>query len=99
MATLVIDLQDGFKDDTVVLRAGGEEVFHKHGVNTDYAIGRADSFQTEVPEGCVVIVVDVLSRDISGTIALVASGTVYLGISLLDQEITHRVSDEMFRYF
>jgi hypothetical protein len=99
MVSLVIDLQDGFSDDTVVIRVDGQEVFHKEGVNTDYSLGRADSVEIPVPEGCVNVEVTVPSRHLSGTIVLEVSATVYLGVSILDDRIDYRISDEMFLYF
>lgn len=99
MASLVIDLQDGFSDDTVVIRVDGQEIFHKRGVNTDYALGRADSVKIQVPEGSVEVAVTVPSRHLSDTIVLEVSTTVYLGVSILDDGIDYRISDEMFLYF
>ena len=99
MASLVIDLQDGFSDDTVVIRVDGQEIFHKEGVNTDYSLGRADSVEIQVPEGSVNVEVTVPSRHLSDTIVLEVSTTVYLGVSILDDRIDYRISDEMFLYF
>ncbi|MHC4617840.1 MAG: hypothetical protein ACYTEQ_08815 [Planctomycetota bacterium] len=99
MASLAIDLQDGFSDDTVVIRVDGQEIFHKQGVNTDYALGRADSVEIQIPEGSVNVEVTVPSRRLSDTIVLEVSATVYLGVSIPDDEIHFRTSDEMFLYF
>ena len=99
MVTLAIDLQDGFSDDTVVIRVDGQEIFHKEGVNTDYSLGRADSVEIQVPEGSVNVEVTVPSRHLSDTIVLEVSTTVYLGVSILDDRIDYRISDEMFLYF
>lgn len=99
MASLVIDLQDGFSDDTVMIQVAGQEIFHKEGVNTDYSLGRADSVEVQVPEGSVDVEVTVPSRDLLESIVLEVSTTVYLGISILDDRIDHQISDEMFLYF
>lgn len=99
MALLVIDLQDGFSNDTVVVQVDGQEIFHKEGVNTDYSIGRADSVEIQVPEDFVRVEITVPSRRLSDTVVLKVLPTVYLGMSILDDKIEHRISDEMFLYF
>lgn len=99
MASLVIDLQEGFSDDTVVVQVDGQEIFHKEGVNTDYAIGRADSVKIQISEGSVNIEVTVPSRQLSDTIVLEVSAKIYLGVSILDDRIDFRISDEMFLYY
>lgn len=99
MASLVIDLQDGFSDDTVVVQVDGQEKYDKQGVNTDYALGLADSVEIQVPEGSVNVQITVPSRQLSGTIVLEVSTTVYLGVCILDDRIDYRISDEMFQYF
>lgn len=99
MVSLVIDLQDGFADDTVVIRVEGREVYHKQAVNTDYSLGRADSVEVQVREGSVSVEIAVPSRRLSDTKVLEVSRTVYLGVSILGEKIDYRISDEMFLYF
>jgi hypothetical protein len=99
MASLVIDLQDGFSDDTVVIRVDGRETFHKQSVSTDYSLGRADSVEIQVSEGRVKVEVAVPSRRLSDAILLDVSTTVYLGVSIPDGEVGFRISNEMFLYF
>ena len=53
MPLLHIAFQEGFTDDTVVVRVNGEEVFHKGSVKTRLQIGYADSFEMTVEEGSV----------------------------------------------
>ena len=99
MVPFVIDLQNGFSFDTVVVQVDGQEIFHKKDVNTDYAIGLADSVKIQVPESSVNIEVAVASRQLSDTIVLEVSTKVYLGVSILDDRIDFRISDEMFLYY
>ncbi|MCG8603684.1 hypothetical protein MJD09_01610 [bacterium] len=99
MASLGIDFQDGFSDDTVVVRVDGQVIFQKKGVNTDYSLGRADSVEIRVKEGTVNVDVHVPSRNLSDTAALEVSTKVYLGVSINDDKISFRISDEMFLYF
>ncbi len=45
MVLLHIAFQEGFTDDTVVVRVNGREVFRKGSVKTRLQIGYADSFE------------------------------------------------------
>ena len=68
-------------------------------MNTDYSISRADSVEVQVCQGSVSIEIDVPSRHLQDTLALEVSGTVYLGVSILDDKFDYRTSKEMFYYF
>lgn len=96
---VLIDLQEGFVDDTVTIRIGSEQVFHKDNVSTDFLEGRADSIEANVPEGAVTIEVSVISRQLSESIVLNVPPVSHLGIALLERELRFRVSDESFMYF
>ena len=101
MNVIVIDLQDGFADDEVLILAEGQEIFNKKGVNTDYSIGLAESVQFEVSEKTIAVdvTVDVPSRRLSGSIKIGGYSISYLGVSILDDEIDFHTSDEGFIYF
>lgn len=99
MALVVIDLQEGFSDDTVVIQVNGREAFHKLNVETDYAIGRADSVAIQVPEGPVRIEVRVPSKGLSDSQVLEAAEKVYVGVSIVQGKINFRLSHEEFLYF
>jgi hypothetical protein len=99
MVLLQIDLQNGFSNDTVVLRVDRELIFHKKGVSTDYSLGRADSVDIQVPEGTVKLNVQIPLLKLSDTITLDTKTNVFLGISIQDEGIHFRVSNEMFIYF
>ncbi len=98
MATLVLDLQDGFADDKVTIHIDGKEKYHNVSVSTDYALGLADSVKIQVPSGSVQIQISVVSRHISELVELKVSETVYLGVSILEDRIHHQISDERFTY-
>ena len=55
MGLLHVAFQEGFRDDAVVVRVNGEEVFHKGSLKTRLQIGYADSFELTVEEGRVDI--------------------------------------------
>jgi hypothetical protein len=97
--SLVIELQDGFSSDAVVIRVDDLEVFCKQEVTTDYSLGRADSVETPVPVGSVTVEVTLPERRLTGSIVLEVSATLYLGVSIGDDGIDFSPSDEMFLYF
>lgn len=99
MSVIVIDLQDGFADDEVLILAEGQEIFNKKGVNTDYSIGLAASVKFEVSEKYLIVEVTVPSRRISDNTKVDVSATSYLGVSILDNKIDYQFSDEEFIYF
>jgi hypothetical protein len=98
IATLQLDLQDGFADDLVVVRVNGIEVFRKEGVTTKLLLGYADSFQVRVPEGSVDVEVVVPSRNLSRTVSIRISQKSYLGVSIQDGKIEYLERNEPFPY-
>lgn len=98
MALLHIALQEGFADDTVVIRIDGEKVFRKGNVKTRHQIGYADSFETIVEEGSVNIEVSLPLKNLSEAIVLQVSSATYVRVSILEDRIDYRISDRRFRY-
>ncbi|HWN09060.1 MAG TPA: hypothetical protein VNO50_07280 [Pyrinomonadaceae bacterium] len=98
MATLRIALQDGFEDDTVVIAVNGKEVFNQKNVKTKRQIGKAAGFELKLEPGPADVEVSLPLRQLSDPIALKVSDDVYLGISVVDGRIVHRISSEPFRY-
>lgn len=99
MAQLTVDLQDGFSGDAIKIKVDGQEIYNKQDVNTDYAIGRADSVETQCSEGRVTVAVQIDTKRLSETIALDIQTTLFLGVSIIDDRIAFRTSDEIFPYF
>ena len=100
MSKITIALQDGFRNDSVVITVNDEEVFRKSGVSTNLAISLAESIEATVSVNDVRLEVDVLSRHTKTTRTLRASECPYVSICLKDSgkpEITP--SKEAFRYF
>ena len=98
MGLLHIALQEGFEDETVVIRAAGKEVFRKDNVRTKLQIGFADSFEVNVEEGPVTIEIDLPARSLTESIEVQAQNTIYLGLSLIGGKIRQRISSEPFGY-
>lgn len=98
MTTIRIALQDGFEGDTVVIKVNGKQAFKEENVKTKRQIGKAASFEIEVPEGPTNVEVSLPLKTISETIAFKVAGESYLGVSLVKNRIEHRISSEPFRY-
>ena len=98
MALLHIALQDGFVDDTVIVRFDGNEVFHKTGISSRTQIGYADSFEVTAGQEDVRVEVLVPSKDLAEAITLRVTSATYLGVSIEAGTIAHRISDEPFGY-
>jgi len=100
MSTLHIDFQEGFVDDSVVVRVNDEEYF-KQDIRTRLQTGYAGSLEIDVQRRRVDVEVDLPSKGISKSIPVVfdKSDIVYLGLSVTAQgEISERVSHEPFGY-
>src|SRR6266542_5721498 len=92
MARLTIHLQDGFADDTVLVRVNGVEVYRKSGVTTKLLLGYADVFDTAVPEGAAEIMIEVPSRDLRDAFIVPGAPKTHVGISIHANAIEHFVS-------
>lgn len=82
MATLTIDLQEGFGGEDVIVRVDGREAARLSGVLTKRMLGYADSLQVEIPEHGATVEVAVPSHDLEQRIEVRPGETPYLGVSL-----------------
>lgn len=98
MTLLRIDLQEGFQNDTVIIRVGGKQVFRQVGVTTKLMLGYAETLEVEVPEGPVRVRIKVPNRKLALTIPLEGTGTNYLGVYLEGGKIAFRTMDETMGY-
>jgi hypothetical protein len=82
MSTLHIYLEDGFENDTVVVRVNGREVFRKAGVRTRPEISLADLVEAEVDGGPTTVGVEIPTRGEQVTIHIEdAARTPYVHVS------------------
>ena len=101
MPLLHIEFQEGFMDDTVVVRIDDKEVCRKPNVRTRLQIGYADSCEVDVRDNTVDVKVALPLRNLSKAIPIVFDGSasIYLGLSVTPQGgISERVSREPFGY-
>jgi hypothetical protein len=99
MVEIPVDLQDGFKDDTVVISVEGRELLRDEAVSTRFQIGRAKSVKLQVPEGRSELTVEVPTRNLRGTATVDTTKPVFVGISLTTQgKLQIRVQEQPFGY-
>jgi hypothetical protein len=99
MVEVAIDLQDGFKDDTVVIRAAGRELLRDQAVNTRFQIGKAKSATLALPEGEVALEVEVPTRNQKTTVPIDTTRPTFVGISLTTEgRLEIRVQEQPFGY-
>ena len=95
---LVIDLQDGFEGDAVVVCLDGREVFRKAGVRTRYQISRADRITLEADAGRRTVEVSLPDKGIKDEVTIDVEATPFLGVSLDQGALVFKPSSEAFRY-
>jgi hypothetical protein len=95
---LKLDLQDGFEGDIVTIKINSKELYHKEGVKTELTLGYADSIEAEVAEGPCRVEVTLPEKGISKSIHLEIMAPVYIGLSVLNGKIVHRLSNTFFAY-
>ena len=91
-ALLHIELREGFADHTVAIIVDGREVFHRSGVRTDAASGRAGVLDVACAPGVVRLAIAVdpgdrvatveleLARLRNVSVSLVGAGTVSIDV-------------------
>jgi hypothetical protein len=99
MVEVTIDLQDGFKDDTVVISAGGRELVREQAVSTRFQIGKAKSLRVALPEGQITLTVEVPTQNRRATVPLDTTRPVFVGVSLTTEgELEVRTQAQPFGY-
>jgi hypothetical protein len=99
MIALRIDLQDGFKDDVVVLFSGDEELLRLEAVTSRYQIGLARSETIDLPDSLVTLEINVPTRRIAMELKLDTAETGYLAVSIDETgALACRASCEPFYY-
>jgi hypothetical protein len=82
-----VALEDGFDDDTVVLRVDGAEAYREAGVTTRTQISRAADTELEVRDAGAVLEVDVPTRDVRETVELRPPLPPVVALSLRDGSV------------
>ena len=82
MTSLSIDLQDGFSDDTVVVRVEGIVVSRESGVTTRTSIGLARTLRLELDGTSVQLDIELPERQICESFKIDLAHPIFLGVSL-----------------
>ena len=99
MASLSIDLQDGFSDDTVVVRVEGIVASRESGVTTRTAIGLARTLRLVLDGASVQLEIELPERQICESIKIDLARPTFLGVSLTpDGKLTMRREFRPFGY-
>jgi hypothetical protein len=98
MTTLTIDFQDGFDDDAIVCKINDVTAFNKNHVKTAKLTGLADSVKLEIEKGKTNLEIAVKNKNMSKSIELDINEELYIGISIVNDSITHILSTQPFGY-
>lgn len=98
MPLLRIDLQEGFQNDTVVIRVKGKQVLRKAGLTTKLILGYAEALEIEVPEGSMNVRVLVPTRKLARTIPVRIPRDNHIGVSVQGDQIVYLFMDETMGY-
>jgi hypothetical protein len=88
--TLVINLQEGFTDDMVVLRVNNKEVFRQEHITSNILIGLATVFTMQATSGEVHVDVIIPSKDLVDNYKFIIESKAYLGISIIEPKSSNR---------
>lgn len=88
---LTIKLRDGFKNDTVTLRANGREIYNKSRVTTDLSISFADAMEIKFA-ATVVRLEAVLNEAETKAIEINLQETPFVEIWIVDGHMELRAS-------
>lgn len=90
---LVIKLRDGFRNNTVIIRVNGEEIYHKSAISTDLTISVADIIEISVEETLVNLEVTVLGGQTS-TQEIQVQETPFVDVWIIEGRMELRASKE-----
>ena len=99
MATATIDLQDGFQEDTVVIRVNQHVVAQREQVTTDYSIGFAARVEVPISTDPAALEVSLPGKQLSEQIVLQRATDIHVGVSVLGGVIRYRLSEVPFEYY
>lgn len=99
MQILHIDFQEGFADDTVVVRINGVETVRNAHVSTRMQLGYAWGTSVSIPEGSVIVEVMLANTGARARTELQVHGEMWLGVNVCAAgAIRFTVSDTPFGY-
>jgi len=97
MAVFHIDLQDGFKGDTVSILVDGREVARRENVCTRRMLGLAEAISISVPDETRQVTISIPTQGINQDVPLPATPS-YLGASVNQGKVETFFSEKPFNY-
>lgn len=99
MVLVTIDLQEGFANDTVVIRLNGQEIFRRRNVTTRIQTGLADRIEMQIYERSSEVVIELPIKKMAVTKELNCEKDIFLGVNLrVDGELILRERFSEFWY-
>ena len=98
MPLLHIAFQEGFTGEAVTVRINGNEAYRKEQMKTKFQLGYAGSFEINVEEGPVKVEVLLPAQGLTETFEVQVSSSTFVGVSLDQDKIVHRISAQPFGY-
>jgi hypothetical protein len=98
MAEVTVALQEGFFDDTVVVRHAGRDLARRDGLRTRMQIGLADELTLDLPPGPIAIEIALPEKDIAAIVQLPDERPLWIGVNLEEGGLIIRVAREAFGY-
>lgn len=96
---ITFNLQEGFKDDKVIIFDKDEKIYEAEDVSTRNQIGFAKSFEYKCKGKNPLIKIDIPTRNISEEKKIDADTDIYIGISVNESEkLDWNISEEPFMY-
>lgn len=85
MKSLVhFDFQDGFINDTVILKINEDEIFKKYNITTDLRISLAESFSSEILNGETKLDIIIPTKNLSISQTVTINSEKYFTISIIN---------------
>jgi hypothetical protein len=86
MPTLYVDIQEGFKNDTVTIDVNGKQIYQKSNLTTSPISGPIDTFNIEIKQEPTIIEVTIPTKKIQNKTTLTPKSDTYLGISITENQ-------------
>jgi hypothetical protein len=99
-----VDFQDGYVNDSIILRINENEVVKKDNVSTDLRIGLANnSFRTRIPNGKIKIDIFIPTKNLNYSRTIEIESDIHIGVSIVNSnttnpDITVTIQKEPFFY-
>ncbi len=98
MFNLLIDLQDGFKNDHIVIYLDNKEIYKQNSVSSNMMLGFAARIEATSKERRVTLGIKITSRKLEKSLLLELDKIGAIGIAILNNEILIRQSSTPFGY-